>query len=185
MLNWNVAGILWKTTPSENACHHAGDHCQDSWHHHDRQTSNGVLHCHWVGYLPQPHPCSHPQQTSYVHGVSTLCPKTPWTWFEMESAQHVKGKSCHFRSRSQQFSSEICDCGWDLGPSLPTSDYYLFLKMKKEPRGHNFARDDVINAVDNFLRNQNSTLYTEEIHPLHDCWTKCVNVGGDYVDVTN
>ena len=117
-------------------------HCQDSWHHHDRQTSNGVLHCHWVGYLPGPHPCSHPQQTSYIHGVSTLCPKTRWTWFEMELAQHVKGKSCHFRSRSQQFASEICDCGWNLGPSLPTSDYYLFLKMKKELRGHHFARDE-------------------------------------------
>ena len=125
MLNSNVAGIGWKMTPpSEKASHHhhTGDHGQDSWHHHGRQTSNGVLHCHWVGYLPGPHPCSHPQWTPYVQGVSTLCSKTPWTWFEMDSAQHVKGTSCHFLGRSQQFSSEICDYGWDLGPSLPTRD---------------------------------------------------------------
>ena len=61
--------------------------------------------------------------------------------------------------------------------------YYLFPKMKKVLRGHNFARsDDVMNAVDHFLRDQNGAFYTEGIRLLHDCWTKCVNVGGDYVE---
>ena len=45
-----------------------------------------------------------------------LCPQAPWT------VQHVQGKSCHFLVRSQQFSSDICDYGWELGPSLPTRD---------------------------------------------------------------
>ena len=29
--------------------------------------------------IPGPHPCSYPQRTSYVQGVSTLCPKATWT----------------------------------------------------------------------------------------------------------
>ena len=28
---------------------------------------------------------------------------------------------------------------------------------------------------------QNVAFYTEGIRLLHDCWTKCVNVGGDCV----
>ena len=53
--------------------------------------------------------------------------------------------------------------------------------MKKELGGHNFSRDDdVMNAVDQFLRDQVGAFYTEEIRLLSDCWTKCVNVGGDY-----
>ena len=39
-----------------------------------------------------------------------------------------------------------------------------------------------MNAVDHFLRDQNGTFYTEGIRLLHDRWTKCVNVGGDYVE---
>ena len=49
----------WDTS---NHRHHTGDHCQDSWHHHGRQTSNGALDCHWVGYFTGPHPWSHPQR---------------------------------------------------------------------------------------------------------------------------
>ena len=47
--------------------------------------------------------------------------------------------------------------------------------MKKEIGGHPFARDDdVMNAVDHFLRDQNVA--------SSDRWTRCVNVGGDYVE---
>ena len=68
-------------------------------------------------------------------------------------------------------------------PDLAPSDYYLFPKKKKELGGHHFTRDDdVMNAVNHFLRNQNGAFYTEGIHLLHDGWTKCVNVGGDYIE---
>ena len=41
---------------------------------------------------------------------------------------------------------------------------------------HHFARDDdVLNAVDHFLMDQNGTFY----HLLHDQWTKCINVIGE------
>ena len=32
----------------------------------------------------------------HVQGVSTLCSKTPWTWFETNSVQHVEAQSNHF-----------------------------------------------------------------------------------------
>ena len=68
-------------------------------------------------------------------------------------------------------------------PDLAPSDCYLFLKIKKGLGGHDFARDDdVMNAVDNFRKGQNGTFYTEGIHLIQDYWSKCVNVGGDYVD---
>ena len=52
--------------------------------------------------------------------------------------------------------------------------------MKKELGGHHFARDDdVKNAIDHFLRDQNDTIYKEGIYLLHECWIKYVNVGGD------
>ena len=55
--------------------------------------------------------------------------------------------------------------------------------MNKELGGHHFATDDdVMNAVDHFLRDQNGAFSTEGIALLHDCWTKCVNVGWDYAD---
>ena len=84
----------------------------------------------------------------------------------------------------------IQKCGFQLvedppySPDLVPSDYYIFPKIKKELRGYYFARDDdVMNAVDHFLRDQNGTFYTEGIlRLLHYRWTKCVNVGGDYVE---
>ena len=60
-------------------------------------------------------------------------------------------------------------------PDLAPSDYYLFPKLKNELGGHHFARDDdVVNAVDHSLMDQNGTVYTEGTCLLHDCWTKCV-----------
>ena len=56
-------------------------------------------------------------------------------------------------------------------------------KLKKEFDGHHFARDDdVMNAVDHVLKDQNGAFYTEVIRLLHDRRIKSVNVGGDYVD---
>ena len=87
--------------------------------------------------------------------------------------------------RSTVAMAAIQNCGFQLikdlpcSPDLAPSDSYLFPKIKKELGGHHFARDDdVMNAVDHFLRDKNGAFYTEGIHLLHYCWTKCVNVGG-------
>ena len=56
-------------------------------------------------------------------------------------------------------------------PDLAPSDYYLFPEMKKELDGLYFARDDdVMNAVDHFLRD---AFYTVGIRLLRDRWTTC------------
>ena len=80
----------------------------------------------------------------------------------------------------------IQKCGFQLvedpiySPDLAPSDYFRFWKMKKELSGHHFGRDDdVMNAVDHFLRDENGAFYTEGIRLLQDRWTKCVNVGED------
>ena len=83
----------------------------------------------------------------------------------------------------------IRECGFQLiehppySPDLAPSDYYLFLKMKKELSGHHFRTDDdVIQAVNHFLDTQDADFYKDGIRMLHDRWTKCVNLRGDYVE---
>ena len=83
----------------------------------------------------------------------------------------------------------IQKCGFQLVEDPPyaldlvPSYYYLFTKIQNEIRDHHFVRDDdVMNVVDPFLGTQNGAFYTEGIRLLHDGWTKCVNVGGDYVE---
>ena len=73
---------------------------------------------------------------------------------------------------------DIQKCGFQLvqdplcSPNLAPSDHYLFQKMKKELGGHNVARDDdVMNAMNYFLRDQDGTFYTEVIRLLQDRWT--------------
>ena len=69
--------------------------------------------------------------------------------------------------RSTVAMAAIQNCGFELvehplySHDLAPSDYYLFQKIQKELGGHPFARDDVMNAVDHFLRDQNGDFYTE------------------------
>ena len=80
--------------------------------------SNGVWHCHWVGYLQGPHPCSHPDRTSYVkvsaRSQSSL--HVIWNRLNMSNENLVI-----FRQIPTVFFRDW-DYGWDLGPSLPTTD---------------------------------------------------------------
>ena len=80
----------------------------------------------------------------------------------------------------------IHDCGFQFVkdppylPDLAPSDYYLFPKMKKELSGQHFATDnDVIDAVEVYLKDQDSSFHKEGILKLHDRWNKCVNLQGD------
>lgn len=56
--------------------------------------------------------------------------------------------------------------------------------MKKELSSCYFnSDDDVIAAVDHFLEVQDTDIYKEGICMLHDHWTMCVNVWGDYAEI--
>ena len=49
--------------------------------------------------------------------------------------------------------------------------------MKKELNGQHFATDnDVIDAVEMYSEDQDSSFYEEGIRKLHDRWNKCVNL---------
>ena len=55
--------------------------------------------------------------------------------------------------------------------------------MKKKLGDHHFTTDDdVMNAVDHYLRPKMALFYIEGIRLLYDHWTKCVNVGAYYVE---
>ena len=75
--------------------------------------------------------------------------------------------------------------------------------MKKELSSQHFATDndvlpqtfchnnilpqimtdnDVIDAVEVYFEDQDSSFYEEGIRKLHDRWNKCVNLQGDYVE---
>ena len=114
----------------------------------------------------------------------------------MDSAQHVKGKSCNCFDLLRQLREKIKQIGhgnpgkeecsstrrmlWDTHPQwswlLSRNVDYFFPKIKKELGGHHFATDDVLNTVDQFLRSQNGAFYIEGICLLHNRWAKCVNV---------
>ena len=83
----------------------------------------------------------------------------------------------------------IHDCGFQLvehpsySPDLVLSDYYLFPKLKSYLCGNHLATDDdVIIAVNEYLEDQTSKFYEEGTKKLHDRWTKCVDLEGNYVE---
>jgi len=85
--------------------------------------------------------------------------------------------------------SAIHDCGFELidhppySPDLAPSDFHLFPKMKKELAGRHFpSNDDVISAVNDFLRVAEENFFLTGIRALQHRWQKCVNLEGDYVE---
>lgn len=91
--------------------------------------------------------------------------------------------------KSAVVMAKIHECGFQLAehppysPDLAPSDFYLFPKIKNELRGRHFkSDDDVIDAVSLFLEGQDSSFYREGITKLHDRWSKCISLKGDYVE---
>jgi len=67
-------------------------------------------------------------------------------------------------------------------PDLAPSDYHLFGPLKNALRGRRFSTDnEVRETVHKWLRDQPKT-FLEGIRKLVDCWTKCIEKEGDYVE---
>jgi len=68
-------------------------------------------------------------------------------------------------------------------PELAPSDFHLFGPMKEHFRGHKFADDEeVVEAVQSWLKAMPKSFFLEGIRKLVDRWTKCVAKQGDYVE---
>jgi hypothetical protein len=68
-------------------------------------------------------------------------------------------------------------------PDLVPSDFHLFGCMKEHLRGQKFADDnELMEAVQSWLKAMPKSFFLEGIHKLVDRWTKCVAKNGDYVE---
>ena len=67
--------------------------------------------------------------------------------------------------------------GLDLAPS----DFHLFGPMKEHLQGQKFADDEVMEAVQSWLKATPKSFFLEGIRKLVDRWTKCVAKQGYYV----
>ena len=66
--------------------------------------------------------------------------------------------------------------------SMAQSDFHLFGSMKEHLQGQKFADDDeVMEAVQSWLKATPKRFFLEGIRKLVDRWTKCVAKQGDYV----
>ena len=91
----SLEGKVWRTTPiwGDQSPSHTGHYC----HHHCSEMCNRAIHCLWVGHSMQ-------SSTRYI---SSLGPKAPSSWSEMNSTQQVKGKCCHFRGMATDSSGDL------------------------------------------------------------------------------
>lgn len=90
---------------------------------------------------------------------------------------------------SQVAMSAATDCGFEIlphppySPDLAPSDFYLFPKLKTKLRGRRFgSNEDVMEAVNQFLEDQNREFYLNGLNKLEHRWTKCIDVEGDYIE---
>ena len=68
-------------------------------------------------------------------------------------------------------------------PDLAPSDSHLFGPMKEHLWDHKFGDDDeVMEAVQSWLKAMPKSFFLEGIRKLVDRWTKCVAKQGDYVE---
>ena len=65
---------------------------------------------------------------------------------------------------------------------MAPSDFHLLGPMKEHLRGQKFADDEVLEAVQSWLKAMPESFFLEGIRKLVDRWTKCVAKQRDYVE---
>jgi len=72
---------------------------------------------------------------------------------------------------------------WPCSPDLAPSDYHLFRFVKDQLRGQRYETTEAIQkAVRQGLRMAGTEFYRRGIFKLPECWEKCVQRSGDYVE---
>lgn len=68
-------------------------------------------------------------------------------------------------------------------PDLAPSDFHLFRFLKNHIRGTHFdTDDDVMDAVDSWLNQQEESFFRTGIEALESRWMKCISLKGDYIE---
>ena len=91
--------------------------------------------------------------------------------------------------KSKVAQAAIRECGFEqlnhppYSPDLAPSDYYLFRNLKSNLRGERYNDDEELkSAVETFFDEQSKDFYLTGIKSLKQKWTKCISVGGDYIE---
>ena len=86
--------------------------------------------------------------------------------------------------------THVRNCGFELpqqypnSPDAAPSDFYLFPKLESHLSWRQFGNNhEIISAVEQYLRDQDATFFHEGIVMLEHCWTKCIDVNGDYITI--
>ena len=61
-------------------------------------------------------------------------------------------------------------------PDLAPSDYFLFPNLKKDIRGRHFrSNDEVVAAVEEWVRDTDPAFFSSGLMPLEHQWSKCMD----------
>ena len=90
---------------------------------------------------------------------------------------------------SQVAMAAATECNFEVlphpmySPDLAPSDFYLFNKLKTSPCGRNFGSNEgLIDAVNEYLGDQDEDFYFEGISKMEQRWRKCIKMKGDYIE---
>ena len=92
---------------------------------------------------------------------------------------------------SQVGMTAATECGFEILPHSPysldmaPSGFYLFPKLKSHHRGkctQYGSNEGLIEAVDEYLGDQEKAFYFEGIRKLEQRWAKCNSLKGDYIE---
>ena len=68
-------------------------------------------------------------------------------------------------------------------PGMAPSDFYLFPKLKSHLHGTQYGSNEgTIEAVNEYLGEQEKAFYFEGIRKLEQRWVKCIALKGDYIE---
>ena len=68
-------------------------------------------------------------------------------------------------------------------PYLAPSDFFLFLKYKKDIRGLHFRSDEeVVTAVEEWVNVKDPDFFSSRVIALEHRWSKCITLEGNYTE---
>ena len=86
---------------------------------------------------------------------------------------------------SQVAMSAAIECGFEIlsHPPYSPSDFYLFPKLKSHLRCTQYGSNEgAIEAVNEYLGDQENAFYFEGTRKLEQRWAKCMALKGDYIE---